>query len=183
MSVFLMLFIIWQALLGFLAVAAAIYFGLSEVGQRHGSKGLAVVFSIIAMIALGFWVWSWGSEQRTADKFLACWQEASAIPCDGRTTPQEMYDLVDEDRIGPVIEFLPVRFRLLARSPTKETDGEAIRFQKGTVTSFVLAKVFETDATMHGQADDVDYDARIRISVAKDSGLIVQVRLDDIRFK
>ena len=180
MSVIVMLYILWQGILGFLFVTLGVLAVFARVKEDFGRRGVGVLLMIIGVICLGFWVHTWGNAERTANGFLDAWAAASADYPDGRANTPEMPTFMDFNRIRNFEGNFPNWFRMRKHSQVRQVDKDCIKTDRDP--SLVPVKVFLSDVLIHDSEADIDYTATIRIWIARDNDMVVDFKLEKIRF-
>lgn len=176
MSVIVMLAVLWWGLCGFLAFLAGLWGFLEAIGQ----KGRFVFFILVGLLGQHLIVRHLTSDERCANDFLTAWQAESADFPEGRVNTREISEFLDCERLGSVNPYLAEHWRLRYHSPVRVVGKEDVD-AKGSASP-VPAKAFIADVRFHGSEHDVDFSARIRIWIARDTHKVARFMLEDIRF-
>lgn len=177
MSVLVMLMWLWWGLLGFLAVVLSGWLFVKSLGPKS-----RLVVLIIVGVAGGHLVDRWlTSDERAAKGFVKAWADESAGWPDGRMESHAFGEFLDHERGKTVSPYLATRFRLLSYSPVRSLGKEAIQPERAA--SPVPTRAFSTEVRGHSSEGDLDFNATLKVWVARDNSKVVEFRFEGIRFE
>jgi hypothetical protein len=175
-----MLMWLWWGLLGFLAVVLSVWLFVTSLGPI----GRFVVV-IIAGVAVGHLVdRRLTADQRCADDFLSAWAAESADWPEGRMYTRSWGEFVDYERLSNPNPYLAQHWRLRWHSRARLAGSEDVEDVEVVGTGKpVQAKAFVADARLHGSEHDVDFRAKIRVWVARDTHRVAKFQFKGIAFE